>query len=115
MTSHDDHTGPVPPGNRPGHHGSVEQDKPDLDAFAARLGIQPDGTGSADTDPAAEPPVGDLGQRLPLAHAETDELGWGDVAARSQQLVRTSIGLGCDVALLSVRTAGRLVTLPLRR
>lgn len=34
-------TGPVPPGNQPGHHPSKEQDKPDLDAFAARLGTDP--------------------------------------------------------------------------
>ncbi|MCA1693179.1 MAG: hypothetical protein ABR540_20355 [Acidimicrobiales bacterium] len=32
-------TGPVPPENQAGHHPEREQDKPDLDAFAARLGI----------------------------------------------------------------------------
>ena len=30
-------TGPVPPENQPGHHPPEEQDKPDLDAFAARF------------------------------------------------------------------------------
>lgn len=30
--------GPVPPENQPGHHPAEEQDKPDLDAFAAKLG-----------------------------------------------------------------------------
>ena len=30
--------GPVPPENQPGHHPAEEQDKPDLDEFAARLG-----------------------------------------------------------------------------
>ena len=30
-------TGPVPPENQPGHHPPEEQDKPDLDAFAAKL------------------------------------------------------------------------------
>lgn len=30
-------TGPVPAENQPGHHPPEEQDKPDLDAFAARL------------------------------------------------------------------------------
>src|SRR3954470_5152183 len=34
-------TGPVPPDNQPGHHPAAEQDKPDLDAFAARLGTDP--------------------------------------------------------------------------
>ncbi|MEW6477500.1 MAG: hypothetical protein AB1679_35060, partial [Actinomycetota bacterium] len=33
--------GPVPPENQPGHHPPEEQDKPDLDAFAARLGTDP--------------------------------------------------------------------------
>lgn len=31
--------GPVPVDNQPGHHPAKEQDKPDLDAFAAKLGI----------------------------------------------------------------------------
>ena len=31
--------GPVPPENQPGHHPPEEQDKPDLDAFAQRLGV----------------------------------------------------------------------------
>ncbi len=30
-------TGPVPPENQPGHHPDQEQDKPDLDAFVAKL------------------------------------------------------------------------------
>lgn len=34
-------TGPVPPENQPGHRPPKEQDKPDLDAFAARLGTDP--------------------------------------------------------------------------
>ena len=34
-------TGPVPPDNEPGHHPPKEQDKPDLDAFAAKLGTDP--------------------------------------------------------------------------
>ncbi len=35
-------TGPVPEEQRPGHHPDEEQDKPDLDKFAARLGIVSD-------------------------------------------------------------------------
>jgi hypothetical protein len=31
--------GPIPEDNQPGHHPVHEQDKPDLDAFAARLGV----------------------------------------------------------------------------
>jgi len=33
--------GPVPPDNQPGHHPAAEQDKPDLNAFAERLGATP--------------------------------------------------------------------------
>jgi hypothetical protein len=31
--------GPVPEDNQPGHHPAEEQDKPDLEAFAERLGV----------------------------------------------------------------------------
>ena len=35
--------GPVPPENQAGHHPAEEQDKPDLDKFAAKLGtMEPD-------------------------------------------------------------------------
>jgi hypothetical protein len=33
-------TGTVPPDNRPGHHPAHDQDRPDLDAFAERLGTK---------------------------------------------------------------------------
>src|SRR5581483_12379594 len=36
-----EHEGPVPEANRPGHHPDHEQDKPDLDAVAERLGTRP--------------------------------------------------------------------------
>src|SRR5581483_439316 len=48
----DGETGPVPPDNQPGHHPQKEQDKPDLDAFAARLGTDP----TAPTATAARKP-----------------------------------------------------------
>lgn len=35
-----DHLGPVPPDNRPSRSGRADQDKPDLAAFARRLGIR---------------------------------------------------------------------------
>lgn len=46
--------GPIPEDQRPGHHPDEEQDKPDLDAFAERLGIVPEGE-----EPADAPRVGD--------------------------------------------------------
>jgi hypothetical protein len=45
-------TGPIPPDNQPGHHPPKEQDKPDLDAFAAKLGTDP----TAPTATAARKP-----------------------------------------------------------
>ena len=45
--------GPVPPENQPGNHPEREQDKPDLDAFAAKFGVA-DGNG-ADQEDAAQP------------------------------------------------------------
>jgi hypothetical protein len=33
--------GPVPVENQPGHHPAEEQDKPDVNAFAAKLGTMP--------------------------------------------------------------------------
>ena len=35
--------GPVPAENQPGHHPAEEQDKPDLDEFAAKLGTPASG------------------------------------------------------------------------
>lgn len=35
--------GPIPEDQRPGHHPEAEQDKPDLDKFAERLGIVAEG------------------------------------------------------------------------
>lgn len=45
----EDAGGPVPPDNQPGHHPPQEQDKPDLDAFAERLGTA---AGSSGPEPA---------------------------------------------------------------
>jgi hypothetical protein len=39
-------TGPIPPGNEPGHRPPKDQDKPDLDAFAAKLGTDPKAPGA---------------------------------------------------------------------
>lgn len=37
----DEARGPVPAENQPGHHPAEEQDKPDANAFAAKLGTMP--------------------------------------------------------------------------
>jgi hypothetical protein len=59
--------GPVPPENQPGHHPPEEQDKPDLDAFAERMGIVEPGTtaaatGNAGTEPTTPGPWAQNGQ-----------------------------------------------------
>ena len=45
-------SGPIPVDNQPGHHPAHEQDKPDLNAFAARLGVTEPAPG-AETEAAA--------------------------------------------------------------
>ena len=62
--------GPVPPENQPGHHPPEEQDKPDLDAFAEKMGVaEPGSTAAADRATSAEPstpgPFAQNGQGAP--------------------------------------------------
>ena len=45
----------VPPENQPGHHPPEEQDKPDLDAFAAKLGTDPKAPTATGARKAAAP------------------------------------------------------------
>ena len=45
----------VPPENQPGHHPPEEQDKPDLDAFAAKLGTDPKAPTATGARKAATP------------------------------------------------------------
>ncbi|HVW33494.1 MAG TPA: hypothetical protein VHL53_13225, partial [Acidimicrobiia bacterium] len=47
-------TGPIPADNQPGHHPPAEQDKPDLAAFAEKLGTKPATTGVRPGRPAGE-------------------------------------------------------------
>lgn len=65
-------TGPVPEEQRPGHHPEREQDKPDLDDFAARLGIVPEGeepenAPRVEDDDGTSPPAVDDGTSAPSA------------------------------------------------
>jgi hypothetical protein len=55
--------GPVPPENQPGHHPAEEQDKPDLDAFAARLGVS-EAPGGAAPGYSGEAVVGERSSRF---------------------------------------------------
>ena len=55
--------GPVPPDNEPGHHPDHEQDKPDPNAFAAKLGL------AAPQRDAGPPPDGPSPPASPAAPA----------------------------------------------
>lgn len=58
--------GPIPEEQRPGHHPEQDQDKPDLDKFAARLGIVPEGEEPPDA-PRVEDDVASNVTRLETA------------------------------------------------
>ena len=46
-------SGPIPADNQPGHHPAHEQDKPDLNAFAEKLGVVESAPETAADAPAA--------------------------------------------------------------
>lgn len=53
------HAGPVPEDNLPGHHPDADQDRPDLDAMAERLGtVPPEDRADQDADPSLVGRVG---------------------------------------------------------
>ena len=62
-------TGPVPPDNQPGHHPAKEQDKPDLDAFAARLGTDPKAPTATRARKPGRPPAASAPQAAPAKAA----------------------------------------------
>ena len=63
-------TGPIPADNQPGHHPAKEQDKPDLDAFAAKLGADPKTPSTTRARKPARPEAADeLGPRPDAAGA----------------------------------------------
>ena len=82
MTSVDPDAGPVPEDNLPGHHPDHDQDRPDLDAVAAKLGTVPPG----DREEAAGP----------------------SAAERVEALLVTSISIGSGL-VLGAAAVGRAV------
>lgn len=60
--------GPVPPENQPGHHPETEQDKPDINAFAAKLGTMPPEERDEVLE-SLEPSTGAAGRRSALVGA----------------------------------------------
>lgn len=72
-----DPVAPVPADNQPAHHPEQEQDKPDLDAFAARLGVATDERPEAATDERPEAAT----EERPGESAPADERGPDPTAA----------------------------------
>ena len=66
-------TGPVPPENQPGHHPEHDQDKPDLDALAARLGTDPKAPTATSARKPARPRA--TPAKRPAASPEPDAVG----------------------------------------
>jgi hypothetical protein len=79
-------TGPVPPDNQPGHHPPKEQDKPDLDAFAAKIGTDP----KAPAATAARKPARPKAQAAKPAASKTagakSAPGWPESAPAADDL-----------------------------
>ena len=80
--------GPVPEDNQPGHHPPEEQDKPDLQAFAERLG-----TAAADGDQAASFPGGD-GDTSPASQVASTARTTGTGARAAAVLAAIAIPAG---------------------
>ncbi len=74
--------GPVPPGNRPGTHDGPDADKPDMDRFAERLGIdKPD-------------PDGERAHQAAVDAVDHETDGLPDLAKRSIAVTVGLVGLG---------------------
>ena len=117
MPASEGRTGPVPPENQPGHRPPHDQDQPDLDAFAARLGVAGDsageaGAGGQDGGPAATglgvgaPGAVERGAASAPGPAAAPSTGGG--AARLAPVGRAAVGAGvAALAAIGLRRARR--------
>ncbi len=98
-------TGPIPPDNQPGQHPGDEPDKPDLDAFAARLTgaeAQPDdGDPQAATATDQEKQLTTPAQEKPAATAATAPVEGGTPRSREPAVV--------GLARTGLRATGRVL------
>ena len=79
--------GPIPPENQPGHRPEHEQDKPDLDAFAERMGIVSDGERpEGPSDRAGTPSSGGASQPDPST-SNRGPLVWAGAVATAITLL----------------------------
>ena len=86
----DEARGPVPAENQPGHHPAEEQDQPDADAFAAKLG----------TMPPAEREVWEEQQ-------QAEQAASAPAAGRSRLVVVAATAFGLILAVLALRRRSR--------
>lgn len=106
--------GPIPEGNQPGHHPEHDQDKPDLDEFAAKFGTAPpDERASTDDAPAPEDDTADddtdadAGSASSDQSADRDEGSSGDddrsTAETVTSMVSSGLSAGASVAGSALR------------
>lgn len=96
--------GPVPAEQRPGHHPDDEQDKPDLDAFAERLGIPTEGD-----EPDDDLVPDDVTEPEPEGVTEPVTTGQESFVASLPLPVKLAL-LGPAITYVSVRGVYRTVT-----
>ena len=79
--------GPVPAENQPGHHPATEQDKPDLDAFAQKLGVAEASDGESETASGDEDEPGERDAGPQQAGSRTTVIGVAGAVATVLALV----------------------------
>lgn len=82
--------GPVPPENQPGHHPSEDQDKPDLSAFAEKLGTKE--PSDREEQPAASATTGPTATQTPVAERRSRVTGVSAVAALLAAVLAVVVG-----------------------
>jgi hypothetical protein len=88
--------GPVPEDNQPGHHPAEEQDKPDLQAFAERMGTAPPENRSDPDRPTERSPVAAVSSAV---QSKRSQIGLGAVLA--------GVGVVAGLMLLKKRRRSR--------
>lgn len=117
--------GPVPEDNRQGHHPDHDQDQPDLDAFAERLGIpsddehdEPDQHEDRDHDEVTPAPSAVAPDTSAVAPAdEPAATGRGGSPSPTQALAGTAVGaarLAISIPLHALRIGAGLAGASLR-
>lgn len=97
--------GPVPEANRAGHHPDVEQDQPDLDRFAERLGTAPPPTGDdSGTDDEGTGDGGGMDRRIAQLVSRTAPVRGEELGRAAGWSVRMVVGAGVSATRLAGRT-----------